>query len=257
MEQQNVTNTASDKNILFNIDGLDFDSMDFKPMTEGLGFHLEEKQTKIIKPSVALKQSNEISTPKQRQMVQGVTSNLGVSNVNNQREITAHKSELTAFYGQDVAGAAHTTLNTQKEKAIREATQEQTLLEAGKFQQLGAWLLDVAIVSGIVAMTAALLAAVSGIDIRVLARLLTTNDLVLFSGSLFTLFYMLYFTVLDLASTPGKSVFGLHLIKTNNQDVRVTQTFFRAAITLISFVTIGLPSLIDFQGKLSDTKVVR
>jgi uncharacterized RDD family membrane protein YckC len=251
MEQQNINETASDKNILFNVDGLDLESMDFKPMTEGLGFHHEEKKTKIVKPSVAFKNTTEISSPKTRHSVNGVTSNLGISNANNQREISAHKSELAAFYGEE------TKVNQKVQKETKIEARTLVKEEAGKLQQFGAWVVDLLLISSIVAMTAALLAAVSGIDIRTLARLVTTNDLIFFTASLFCLFYMLYFTVLDLASTPGKSIFKLQLVKTNNKEVRVTQTFFRSIITLLSFLTIGLPSLIDFQGKLSDTKVVK
>jgi len=256
MEQQNLNAKASDKNILFNMDELDFESMDFKPVTDGLGFHHEEKKSTIIKPSTALKQSNEIATQRARHQVSGVNSDLGISNPDNQREASAHKSELSAFYGQTstVAPQAKSTQVAQPRKQAKKVVEVEL---AGKGLQLGAWLIDLILVSLFVIVTTVLLAAVSGIDFRVLAKLVTIQDLAFFTGSLFVLFYMLYFTVLDLATTPGKSLFGITLIKADNEDVRVSQTFTRALVTLISFLAIGLPCLIDFQGKLSDTKVVK
>ncbi len=255
MEQQNSTSTTSDNNILFNAEELDFESMDFKPVTDGLGFHHDEKKPQIIKPSVALKKSHDSSSPRQSSTVSGVTTDLGISNPSNQREINAHKSELSAFYG-NTDKTVNKALPQQKFSQLR-TEKSMELLEATKSLQFGAWLVDLILVSLSVLMTTALLAAVSGIDFRVLAKLVTIQDITVFTSSLFVLFYMLYFTVLDLASTPGKSLFGITLVKTNNKDVRVAQTFVRAAITLVSFLAIGLPSIIDFQGKLSDTKVVK
>jgi hypothetical protein len=78
----------------------------------------------------------------------------------------------------------------------------------------------------------------------------------LFGASSFSIFYLSYFSILDLQSTPGKSLLNLHLLRENNKEVSLRDSFFRSVITLLSFVTLGLPCLIDFQGKLTDTKVV-
>ena len=50
---------------------------------------------------------------------------------------------------------------------------------------------------------------------------------------------------------------GIRLLRTNDKNVEVKHTFTRALISLLSFVALFLPMVIDFQGRLSDTKVVK
>jgi len=50
---------------------------------------------------------------------------------------------------------------------------------------------------------------------------------------------------------------GIRLLKTDNTNVSVKNTFTRALVSLLSVVALFLPMLLDFQGRLSDTKVVK
>jgi hypothetical protein len=72
----------------------------------------------------------------------------------------------------------------------------------------------------------------------------------------FSFLFLFYFTVLELASTPGKMIFSLKLETTVGKKLSIDQTLIRSVVTLLSFVTVGMPLLFDFQGKLSDTKIV-
>ena len=72
----------------------------------------------------------------------------------------------------------------------------------------------------------------------------------------FSFLFLFYFTLLELASTPGKRIFDLKLETTVGKKLSIDQTLIRSVVTLLSFITVGMPLLFDFQGKLSDTKVI-
>ena len=67
----------------------------------------------------------------------------------------------------------------------------------------------------------------------------------------------MYFSILDLSNSPGKTILGIRLVKSDDTQVSAKQTFTRALITLLSGVALFLPTLLDFQGRLSETKVVK
>ena len=95
------------------------------------------------------------------------------------------------------------------------------------------------------------------IQFQILSRLISTQDLIVFTSSIFSIYYLLYFTILDLSTSPGKTIMGIRLLRTDNKNVAVKNTFIRALISLVSSVALFLPMLLDFQGRLSDTKVVK
>ncbi|MFT6068798.1 MAG: putative RDD family membrane protein YckC [Bacteriovoracaceae bacterium] len=72
----------------------------------------------------------------------------------------------------------------------------------------------------------------------------------------FSFLFLFYFTILELASTPGKRIFDLKLDTTVGKKLSIDQTLIRSVVTLLSFLTAGMPLLFDFQGKLSDTRVI-
>lgn len=249
MDQQGIESSKNSNEIAqFEIDEL-FDDMHFKPVTQGLGFHHEEKKkafkkavtvTRGISPAIS-NSSNQIS-------------NLGISNPDIQKHISSSpnsREELNAFYGAS---------KTSHEETVNVVEALEPVIElelATKLSQFGAWLIDLLLISSTVLFTTVMLALVSGIKIQILMKLVSANDMFIFSGSLFVIFYLLYFTILDLATSPGKSLMGIYLVKEDSSNVRVINTFSRSLITLISAITLGLPCLIDFQGKLSDSKVVK
>jgi uncharacterized RDD family membrane protein YckC len=128
---------------------------------------------------------------------------------------------------------------------------------APQLSQFFAWVIDVLVIASFVALTEALLVLASGIELRMYSRLISSNDLAIFSAAIFSIYYLLYFTILDLSASPGKTVFGIRLAKANGREVSVKHTFLRALISLVSGVALFLPMLLDFQGRLSDTKVVK
>ena len=73
------------------------------------------------------------------------------------------------------------------------------------------------------------------------------------------MFYMFYFSFFDktVFSTPGKKVLGITVQSTSGNRVKMSQSFMRAVLTLISVATLGMTSVLDLHSKLTDTRVVK
>ena len=82
-------------------------------------------------------------------------------------------------------------------------------------------------------------------------------DWTLYGGILFGAIYVLYFTYADLNISLGKKMFKIRVVSKRRGVLNSRKTFSRALITLLSLPFLGIPSLCDFQGKLTDTKLIK
>jgi hypothetical protein len=232
--------------IQVNLDEFNLDEASFKPMTKGLGFHHEQKKTSF---KVAPKETKTFASAK----TQPVLNSL--SDKNTKTIATQHiPSGLEAFYGTQVKAKQSEIFEIEVEEKIES---KKKVTEASSFSQFGAWIIDLLVIASFEIITGALLILASGIEFKVLTRLVSTQDLIAFSASIFSIYYLLYFTILDLSASPGKTLFGIKLIKSDKGNVAVKNTFTRALVSLLSAVALFLPMLLDFQGRLSDTKLVK
>lgn len=235
---------VKDPSINFSASEFNLDDFDFKPLNEGLGFHQEERKNGIL-PTNNNKVNNISVT---RGTVAPKTKALGVSNPKVADKGLQSMNALSAFYDE-----------TQKEEVAQSPIEEVVVKElklASSASQFFAWIIDLVLVAAISASLLGLFVLVSGLNVTQFYQVIGPNDLIYFSAASFSIFYLSYFSILDLQATPGKSLMKVKLIREDNSDISLKDSFLRSFITLISFVTLGLPCLIDFQGKLTDTKVV-
>ena len=76
-------------------------------------------------------------------------------------------------------------------------------------------------------------------------------------GLLSVSIFLFYFTLLDSAGTVGKRFMGLQLIDSkSSKTTNLKQNFFRALISLLCLTFLGFPFLVNFQDKISNTKLV-
>lgn len=252
-DTHSFSNPQTPKTLQVNLDDFNISEDSFKPMTKGLGFHQEQKRSsfkpapKEVKPfGVARKEmkatavlgslSNQNATTASQQMPTGLEAFYGTrGNPGNQQNILEKKIELSPEFSENkiVSKVAPVSL------------------------QFFAWAIDILVVASFVAVTGALLVIASGIQYEMFARLVSNQDLAAFTAAIFSIYYLLYFTILDLSASPGKTIMGLRLLKSDNTNVSVKHTFTRALVSLLSSIALFLPMLLDFQGRLSDTKVVK
>lgn len=238
-----------------NLDEFNISEDSFKPMTKGLGFHHEQKRSSF-KP--APKEVRPFGSARREQKASTVLSTLS-----NQNAATASQqmpSGLEAFYGAKGNPGNQNSQNSFENKIELSEVKSETKINyktAATSAQFFAWAIDLVVIASFVAVTGALLVFASGIQFQMFARLISTQDLAAFTAAIFSIYYLLYFTILDLSASPGKTIMGIRLLKTNNRNVSVKDTFTRALISLLSSVALFLPMLLDFQGRLSDTKLVK
>lgn len=256
-KDHNSTPSKTTPPIKIDLDEFQISEDTFKPMTKGLGFHQDTKRPSF-KP--APKEVKAFGSAKSavNQTLSSISTNIGAPKSTS--AANQMPSGLEAFYG---AKPAPTDTQNLFEKPIHDTTEvkKEKLTSAKKAApqtaQFFAWVIDVLVIASFVALTGALLVFASGIEFTMYSRLISPKDLGIFGAAIFSIYYLLYFTILELSATPGKTIFGIRLVTTSGHEVSVKHTFARALISLISGVALFLPMLLDFQGRLSDTRVVK
>lgn len=253
-KEPNSTSSKITPPIKIDLDEFQISEDTFKPMTRGLGFHQDTKRPSF-KPSPKVTQAfGSAKTPVNQSL-----SSIGATPKSSTPNAAQMPSGLEAFYGAKPADPVAQNLFEKPQVTKEEAKKEKqaSLKTAPQTAQLFAWVVDVLVIASFVALTGALLVFASGIELDMYSRLISAQDLGIFTSAIFAIYYLLYFTILELSATPGKTIFGIRLVTASGSEVTVKHTFARALISLVSGVALFLPMLLDFQGRLSDTKVVK
>lgn len=243
--------------------------IDFLPLTNGLGFHQPEE--KKIQAHFTQKNIKKTSMPVYNQPL--------AIKLETQNQ-TTDRADLSPFYN---SGKNSFDLNplfsdsdfqklkasTYKDPKTANLTEEQTKAKASfaiHFEkanlqdQISAWAIDLGIISILLLATVYLNFALSGFyKIEQIKSLMTALEGVTYFAPLFIFYYLFYFTILDREGslTIGKKIMGIQIRSLRGDHLGFTQTFLRAAITLLSVMALGLPLLMDFQGKLTDSEVIK
>lgn len=256
-KDHSTLSTKTTPPIRIDLDEFQISEDTFKPMTRGLGFHHDTKRPSFRPAPKEVKAFGSTKSP-MNQSLRSIPSSIGAPSKSTPNAAQM-PSGLEAFYGAKPAESVaqnlfenpiHDKTEIKKEKTISAKSASQT-------SQLFAWIIDILVIASFVALTGTLLVFSSGIEFDMYSRLITTQDLAIFGAAIFSIYYLLYFTILELSSTPGKTIFGIRLVTASGSEVTVKHTFTRAFISLLSGVALFLPMLLDFQGRLSDTKVVK
>ncbi|MBL6990037.1 MAG: RDD family protein [Bacteriovoracaceae bacterium] len=236
---------------------LDVDNFDFRPINRGLGFHQEKKKKPIIiRKSEPMPKFNSINHPAK---VKKSTLPPGKTYANKQ----VRRDSLKSFYeaGTTLDRTSNSTdTNKIKEKFSNKAKSKNKSKTKSASNlifhlQFAAWFVDFIIVTLLVAVTCVLFAVSLDVEIAQLKTIFYKNNLLIELSILFLVYYTTYFTILDVSSTPGKTLFKIELTNSKGKKASIGQCFIRATVVLFSFMALFLPLIIDFQGKLSDTKI--
>lgn len=222
--------------IVFNFDENDFD---FKPITKGLGFHKNKKEEKRAK----------VTPRKTTNVINNFTDSAPAQN-----NPAMANSDLAAFYSDQKQQIADSVV---EKKQTKKAPKVINLKKAPTFNQIAGFAIDMILVTMATGVTVALLMLISGLEYNILVRSLGELEIAKYILSLFVIYFVSYFTILDVAGTVGKSMMGVRLVHVEGKKLRLKHTFIRSIVTLLGFVALGLPSILDFQGRLSETKLVK
>ena len=231
------------------IDNL-LDNFDFKPITEGLGFHhsLKEKKevsTSLHEQSKSLK--NELET-----RVKQLEKSRPISNP----EKPIHRGDLTPFYEQK------DEIKQQSNISLGEESREETedFLLASMSTRIAAWLLDASLLVTSMAITIVSIFIFAEFPLDSLSEIILNKQVIISFSFILAMYYMFYFIVLDKTSysTLGKNIMGIKVVKIreNKAPISLFQSLLRVLISMSSVPLLCLPLILDWQSKLSDTQVV-
>lgn len=242
----------SSRPILFDTDEFDVDSFNVKPLSKGLGFHQERERSRKPRP-----QKQTVSPHKPLAMRSELKSSQVKSSTHSSSasemfwDQTVDQSELGQFYQQ----SSHQN-DAKEEKKVSER-EEFAPVKASLGGRSLAWALDMMALSVICIALVFSFVTLAGMNIETLLKgmYLGLFELSLFGLGLFSLLYIFYFTILDMAASPGKSLLGLRVCGPNGERPKASQTLVRSVVSLFSLFLLGLPSILDFQSRLSESLV--
>lgn len=221
-----------------------FEDFDFKPLSEGLGFHHGNKATEAVKEAtrVMVERSSHNSRQSVRQVHPFEQHQLESSTLANAPKEFI-QNDLALFYNNKQAPVVEFKNEIVVEKI------------ASKTLRLSAFVIDMAFISALTIITIESVSLLTGLQFWL--ELFTLDSLTASTlGVLFSAYFILYFTLLEKfqGRSIGKDLLGLTLSTTNN--LTMMKIFFRTLLTLVGFVSLGLTNAVDVPSKITGTKVV-
>lgn len=238
-----------EKNRTIPVDEDFFEEFHFKPLSKGLGFHKKEQETvRFAKRDLQVTSTNPKQVRHSSASFNSIQAKLGTT-VNEASATSISKDDLGAIYSSSPTHSAPLNLNLKKESVTKYKT-------ASKWKQFLAWFIDVTIIAVGQILMLGLLFFAAGIKFSAYKGLLIQPDILVLQLVLFSFIYMLYFTIMDLGQSLGKSLLKLKLVNISNSQVSASMTGTRSFVSLVSLVLLGLPLVLGFQDKISDTYLI-
>ena len=216
-----------------------FDEVSFKPLTKGLGFHKKDSPKAIVS-------NTQVNPPPIQNKFKG-----------NQALPSKGHESLGTFYEHSNIWPDQIENDPDHEEDEVNTLDQIDWREALFLERFSSFMVDFALVVTLTAVTFLSFFYFSPIKVNeVISFLMSASFLKAFSV-LFSIYFITYFSFLDLNCTPGKALFKLRLVDLKEEQLTFKHTFLRSIITLSSFLVAFLPLIVDFHGKLSDSKLVK
>ena len=244
MEETNLNEALRNDNNTFQ--DFDLDNFNFEAIDKGLGFHHKETKLQKETPSASFRlQNNNLNTTKKINEVPVPT--LKTDSSFGGREISL--DEAYAFSERNQTDS----LKANDKRVDDGDLFENPLIESSLEKVSAAWAVDLTLILLSIVSALILFGSATGINFNEFHEFFLRKESQIFIGVFFTIFYLLYFSVLDLNSSPGKLLFGTRLVASASQRLTVFNTFTRALIILISIPLFMLPLIFGLHNKLSGT----
>jgi hypothetical protein len=207
--------------------------VDFKPLSEGLGFHHHKMKLPQAQPT--------------RKLPSLKTKSAGM---NSSSYVEQHQHDLMAFYQK---AKQEEVLQQNK---MREEKIEKIYPSATSSQRVLAWILDQMFLLSLVSILLFIAERVTSAGI--LAALTQFSSDVWFAvGAMWVFFQLFYFTFTDriFNQTIGQAIVGIEVKL--NQEPDIMKNFLRGLIKVFSLLSLGVLAWYDIQSKATDTQVIR
>lgn len=221
-----------------------FEDFDFKPLSEGLGFHHGNKATEAVKEATRVMVERSAHSTRQpvRQVHPFEQHKLETQSLSNAPKEFI-QNDLALFY------------NNKQTPVVEINTEEAVEKSASKPLRLMAFIIDTALIAALSIITIEAVSLLTGLPFWLeffALDSLTVSTL----GVLFSAYFILYFTLLEKfqGRSLGKDLLGLSL--STKSSIPMTKIFFRTLLTLLGFLSLGLTNAVDVPNKITGTKVV-
>lgn len=223
------------------------DNFDFKPITEGLGFHHSLKDEKEVRVDL-----NKQSRALKRELETRVDQLQKPTTV----DIKPNMGDLAPFYTNTTE--SQTTTLPVTEVVEEEVIEAPNYILASTTKKFMAWSVDFFLLISVLCLTMASIIFFADLPMEIISTFMLFDEIPTSALTIFTLFYLFYFSFLDKTahSTFGKRLFGLTVTGFDEKQISFSKSFYRAFMTVISIPFLGLPLFLNLQDKLTDTIVI-
>lgn len=228
------------------------DDFDFKPITKGLGFHHSLQEKAKIKSDLKLQAESlksDLDERAKKLLSDGSANSLNMA----QTKPSTHMGELSPFYDN-----APKVEDIPKLRDVAGRQTEYRFFDAPMSLRLKAWSVDILAILTMFTTTIASLFVLADMPFDTLARVMISSDIAPSLLAIFSLFYVLYFSILDKTthSTIGKSLFGMRLIGTRD-EMNLSLSALKSILSLVSILSMGMLTVLSIPDQLSHTRVVQ
>lgn len=236
------------KNIDSEIDDL-LNDFDFKPITQGLGFHHSLKDKKEVSVSLKTKAASLGDDLETR------ATSLKKNYTHDEKKQNINMGDLSPFYNNEPK-----QLHQEIELSIPLTQDEEQVIENESATYLSrtiAWGIDMIMLTAIMLITVTGILISTDVPLEIINVFMISDDLLMSFTALSAMFYIFYFSFLDKTnySTPGKRMMSIK-VDSNFGRLSLFQTFSRTIISILCVFTLGLISLTKLQDTMTNTKVV-
>jgi uncharacterized RDD family membrane protein YckC len=248
MEERPV-NFSEKAPITLNLDEFDLDSFELKPINKGLGFHDEQKREKVVSRSVSK------VGPTLRQATKASPSLSGNKFLHSTPQAMASSGLMN---GVEAIYGSHEKLTRQEDQKVKKEKTQLKLKEASYLSMALAFVIDLTVVTSTTTLLLASFYALGFTEFNVTGLMNFITDSSIFALLFFSLTFLSYFSLLEPVGTIGKRLLSLRVCHSaSRKTATIRQSFTRSLVTLMSLGLAGIPLILDFQGKLSDSRVIQ
>jgi uncharacterized RDD family membrane protein YckC len=228
MDKHFGASSPSKKPTWLNSQNLQDIEVDFKPLSEGLGFHHSEPVKTIKLP--AKQEVNPFQKPSLKE----------------QHQPEFYKNDLSQFYAKAVS----------QEKVKQTENLEKPVLSATNQERAIAWVMDQVFIVALVSLTFFSVEWITSLGLLDALKVYSVEAWTAF-GLMWLSYQLFYFTFSErfFAKTIGKEMMGIKIHTTLKMDLMTT--FIRGLIKVLSILSLGVLAFYDVQSKATDTRVVK
>ncbi|MAX66481.1 MAG: RDD family protein [Bacteriovoracaceae bacterium] len=226
------------------------DDFDFKPITDGLGFHHSIQNKKDVKVNLK-KQSMDLQSELEQRI-----SHMTAQKSENQSSV--NMGELAPFYG-DSKEEKEAEVSTQV-KLFSEEEKSPNYYMAQNSERFLAWVIDITLIVTTMLFTFSSIIYFANIPLSQVSLFAASSEVLVSFLLLSVMFYVFYFSFLDKThySTLGKHLVGIRIVSHRGHDeVSLLQSLLRVSICLFSIFLLGLPVMLKMHDRLTETDVIK